>query len=267
MPTAAQQIINPEQGFDGLSQVTVEGDANLVAANIVKDVSIFGVEGAYRSDVIKSEYGILSARSRLNATDTIVFAKYPEFIEVGDVPGLVAIALPSTGYWSTTFSDGSRGRTVTTNVASGESKGAYIDTFPPIQPVGQGFSLFQSGSIAPGYSLSGGSIVNSEILAHPAFWFNEPVPNGYSDVQIIGSLKGVGNTVPRIYLLNTPVISLSQAPNPVVTAAWLQRGTGTFILQISLKNTSGASLFRENGIYVFGVFAGNPAGITQILFY
>lgn len=46
-PTAAGTTVTPDSGYDGLSQVTVEGDADLVAANIKKDISIFGITGTY----------------------------------------------------------------------------------------------------------------------------------------------------------------------------------------------------------------------------
>lgn len=46
-PTASQQIILPDAGYDGLNQITVNGDSNLVPENIAKGVSIFGVSGSY----------------------------------------------------------------------------------------------------------------------------------------------------------------------------------------------------------------------------
>lgn len=46
-PGASQQVVQPDSGYAGLSFVTVEGDADLVAGNIKKDVEIFGVTGNY----------------------------------------------------------------------------------------------------------------------------------------------------------------------------------------------------------------------------
>lgn len=46
-PSALQQIIKPDNGYDGLGQVTVAGDSDLVASNIKNGVNIFGVTGNY----------------------------------------------------------------------------------------------------------------------------------------------------------------------------------------------------------------------------
>lgn len=49
-PTASEQSVTPDSGYDGLSKVTVNGDSNLVAENIKNGVSIFGINGNYNGD-------------------------------------------------------------------------------------------------------------------------------------------------------------------------------------------------------------------------
>lgn len=45
-PTSSSQIITPDSGYNGLSKVTVEGDADLVSDNITEGITIFNVAGS-----------------------------------------------------------------------------------------------------------------------------------------------------------------------------------------------------------------------------
>ena len=54
-PSANTQYVTPSIGYDGLSQVTVNGDNNLVSSNIKSRTSIFGINGNYNANLIGTE--------------------------------------------------------------------------------------------------------------------------------------------------------------------------------------------------------------------
>ena len=54
-PETLPTVIGPDEGYDGLSQVTVNPDAQLKAENIRSGKTIFGVAGTFAGEVIHSD--------------------------------------------------------------------------------------------------------------------------------------------------------------------------------------------------------------------
>jgi len=50
-PSASNQTVRPDSGYTGLSQVTVNGDSDLIASNIRSGKNIFGVNGTMTEGV------------------------------------------------------------------------------------------------------------------------------------------------------------------------------------------------------------------------
>lgn len=57
-PGASSQTVDADDGYDGLDEVTVTGDADLVAGNIKKDVEIFGVTGTFEGSATLEEKSV-----------------------------------------------------------------------------------------------------------------------------------------------------------------------------------------------------------------
>ena len=102
-PTASEQTVTPDSGYDGLSQVTVSGDSNLIADNIKSGVSIFGITGtltAAASDNNVEAYVI-------DATNPVVSFKTSGTVKV-------------YGYGYTTSSSGWGGSSTTVHAFCGD---------------------------------------------------------------------------------------------------------------------------------------------------
>lgn len=63
-PNAGGQVVYPDSGYTGLSQVTINGDSDLIASNIRSGKNIFGVNGTMTEGVtVQRKSGTFDAAS------------------------------------------------------------------------------------------------------------------------------------------------------------------------------------------------------------
>lgn len=72
-PSSTNKSVTPDNGYDGLSKVTVNGDSNLVAGNIKQGVSIFGVSGSFEGATIQTANGQFNTDDNGLATVNVGF--------------------------------------------------------------------------------------------------------------------------------------------------------------------------------------------------
>ena len=70
-PSTSNVVVTPDSGYDGLSQVTVNGDPELVAGNIKDGVNIFGIEGTYGISSYK-----ITASENYSYSNALMFTCY-----------------------------------------------------------------------------------------------------------------------------------------------------------------------------------------------
>ena len=87
-PNAGGQIVRPDSGYTGLSQVTISGDSDLVASNIKSGVNIFGITGTMSAGTtVQKNTGSLTTDSSGGAT-----------VNVGFKPDIVGFYSGNTNY-------------------------------------------------------------------------------------------------------------------------------------------------------------------------
>ena len=140
-PSAEQQIVTPGNGYDGLSQVTVAGDADLVAGNIKRGVNIFNVTGTYEGSAAGSEIEVdnlseLHSWTKYAIGGTVTETKVDTLYIAGDQTGLDSLYEPVDYADDYTISNGgivlvnpTENVTLTSSSAAQVILGKYIQTY------------------------------------------------------------------------------------------------------------------------------------------
>lgn len=95
-PTTSSQTISPDSGYDGLSEVTIVGDENLVAENIAMGVDIFGVTGTYAGG--KVAVGTFQPTDKIAGANKLIAS----ISGLGFTPSYILITARSTANLTTT---------------------------------------------------------------------------------------------------------------------------------------------------------------------
>lgn len=99
-PSASTQYVYPSSRYDGLSQVTVNGDSNLIASNIKKGTTIFNVSRTLEAAYINNLY---VDRKATVSTDQLSITLQSYYPDISSVSGYIIYSLykSSTNFSST----------------------------------------------------------------------------------------------------------------------------------------------------------------------
>ena len=114
-PSASQQTVSPDSGYYGLSSVTVNGDADLVAGNIKKDVEIFGVTGTFEGGTTPT--GTISITQ--NGTVDVTNYATADVNVSGGSSTLITKTITANGTYNASSDNADGYSQVTVNVAGG----------------------------------------------------------------------------------------------------------------------------------------------------
>lgn len=85
-PETLPTVIGADEGYDGLSQVTVNPDPQLKPENIRSGKSIFGVSGSFVGDAVMGPVDLYQVFSQSTKSEEYAF-NFPEFTNVYDLEG------------------------------------------------------------------------------------------------------------------------------------------------------------------------------------
>ena len=144
-PKSTSQSVTPDSGYDGLSKVTVQGDANLVAENIAEGVSIFGVTGTHSGG---SGSNIKVATCNLKVETSPVESLLLSIDSVSVVDGEVKYA--------STYEGSSKSSDYAENVVSGSIVLLFVDgteylTSPYYMQASEGVVILDAGEYCGWY--------------------------------------------------------------------------------------------------------------------
>lgn len=173
-PTAAGLTVTPDSGYDALSSVAVNGDNNLVAGNVKKDVAIFGVIGTLEAgsvakpeetksvaldmttgnQVVTPSAGKVLTQVTVQKPATLIPSNIKADVSIGGVTGSYTGSASGTMPTLRTVSLSRSGNTLT--ISNPSSNGTFVS----------GYKIYDNGTLVATQSSTSYNLLNLGVGVH-----------------------------------------------------------------------------------------------------
>lgn len=225
--------------------------------------SYFLKRGGTQADapIAVSDYAMICAR--VPSGCQCLCAKAGESFSAENVPGIAAFAVPSSGPWTVTITDGTRGKSGLCEISGlGEVRAIQISYSANPVATDAGTILSSQSGLKSGYTISGNVSMNGNAVRESGaggFWINQMVDvTNWSLLTVTGYLRSGGAARSRICLGKTSANVYDPAQTPDFTAVWMGGANVLYTATLSVSALSGS-------YYIGASSVGNNLEITGII--
>ena len=208
-----------------------------------------------------SNYAMICAR--VPSGCKCICAKAGESFSAEEVPGIAAFAVPSSGPWTVTITNGTRGKSGLVEISGlGEVRAIQISYSADPAATEAGTILSPQNGLKSGYTISGNVSMNGKAVRESGaggFWINQAVDlSNWSLLTVTGYLRSAGASGSRICLGTSSAKVYDPAQTPDMTAVWMGGVNVLYTATLSVSALSGS-------YYIGSSSVGNNLEITGIV--
>lgn len=225
--------------------------------------SYFLKRGGAQADmpIALSDYAMICAR--VPSGCECICAKAGERLSAENVPGLAAFAVPSSGPWTVTITDGTRGKSGLCEISGlGEVRAIQISYSANPAATEAGTILSAQNGLKSGYTIGGSASMSGKAIRESGsggFWLSPAIDlSSYSLLTVTGYLRAGGTERSRICLGSNSAKVYDPAQTPDMTAMWMGGVNTLYTATLSVSALSGS-------YYIGSTAVGNNLEITGII--
>jgi len=218
--------------------------------------------GGGSSEVAVSSYGIICAVIPAGSSCSCIQGEMR--LSVENTTGLVAFAVPDSGLWTVTISDGTKSKSGTVSIFSvGEIKTIRLDysETPPAPEIETKTLLSPEDGLASGCSVSGNAVFNGRTIREReggGFWLSPAVNlSNYTTLTVSGTARVVSYGYSRISVDTTTEGVFNIAQRPARFVEWTGMPNADYTVTINVAALNGS-------YYIGSTSVGNNLEITRI---